>query len=51
MEPDVFALCGSLIGALDLHIRRAGCFSMLCSLRNVAQVLSFQRNPAVAIPE
>ena len=32
---------GSLIGALDLFVRRAGYFSMLCSFRNVEQAMSF----------
>ena len=35
---------GSLIGALDLFVRRAGYFSMLCSFRNVDQAMSFQGN-------
>ena len=35
---------GHLVGALDMQIRRAGYYSMLCSFENVEQVLSFQQN-------
>lgn len=35
---------GHLVGVLDMLIRKAGYYAMLCSFQNVEQVLSFQRN-------
>lgn len=35
---------GQLIGALDLQVRKAGYYSMLCSFQNAEQALSFQQN-------
>ena len=35
---------GQLVGSLDMLIRQAGYYSMLCSFQNVDQALSFQNN-------
>jgi len=35
---------GNMVGTLDMLIRKAGYYTMLCSFRNVEEVLSFQRN-------
>jgi len=35
---------GNMVGALDMLIRKAGYYAMLCSFRDVEEVLSFQRN-------
>ena len=35
---------GNLVGRLDMLIRKAGYFTMLCSFRTVEEALSFQRN-------
>ena len=35
---------GQLVGSLDILIRKAGYYTMLCSFRNVEEALSFQRN-------
>ena len=35
---------GQLVGSLDMQIRKAGYYSMLCSFNGVEEALSFQRN-------
>lgn len=35
---------GQMVGALDMFIRKAGYYTMLCSFQNLDQALSFQRN-------
>lgn len=35
---------GFLIGALDMEVRRAGYYSMLCTFRGVEEALSYQSN-------